>query len=329
MQPPLLKDLLPAQATQVEKFRRIFLDILCAKKYQLIDPCALDDLERYGATLGVQFVNQSFLVPDPFSGKTLLLRADATPQVARIDAELSNNQIIPRRFCYATSVYVTKPQHPLQQRNQVQVGAELFGVEGEKGDVEVITLLYQLLRKSNCNQIHLIIGDVRFFQNIVSKINSENRNEKLLQELLVLVRLKSHTDLNLFSNHYKLTAATQKLLHLLLDAHGDAQSSLTFKTIEHLAMQLELQQTARSVKSICQYIKKNLPHITCIIDLGELHGYHYKSGLVFTAYTTLNNNELARGGRYDGLYRFHDKPRSAVGFSLMIDALCNLSGRAS
>lgn len=316
MQPQSLFDLNPGFAKRSEEIKRICIDYLTKKKYDLVEPCAIDNHERFAYCSGDAPLTEHFIFADPLNGSTMMLRPDITPQVARIDVEMSQVSRI-NRFCYSSTVYRAKPEPLSAPRNQHQIGAELFGIAGLKGDVEMIVLLARILKKLKIGKIHIDLGNVTIFKTIVESIT----DTQVIDELLKVFSIKSHSDLNQLAQSNEIITSQACMLHSLIDSYGEPKKVLSTFTSSDVRIKRELQ----SLKKIIQIIEKELPWATISIDLGELHGYSYKSGLVFSAYTDRINREIARGGRYDGMYSIKKSPRPGIGFSFLLDALLEIS----
>ena len=321
MQPQSLVDSDSSYAKKSEKIRRRCIDYLYSQRYSLVETCALDDAARFTTHSGSTFVNNSFTITDPLNGRTLLLRPDITPQIARLDMESSSNTKTINRFCYSSMVYRTNSTTPGSYRNQHQIGAELFGVQEIKGDIEMIKILVYLLQLIKISPIYLDIGNVSIFRTIIEPhMKKIDHKDVFINKLLAAFQLKSHSDLQAIRDSYSLSTNLTNTLHTLIDSYGQpAKVFLNFKSSN-----TKVNEEINKLKKIINTLKSTFSMVDFSVDLGELHGYSYKSGLVFSAYTPKINQELARGGRYDGMTSVKGKPRPGVGFSFIIDLLLDV-----
>src|SRR4051812_28908546 len=172
--PEYVEDILPAEAMRIEKLRRRILDLFFKRKYELVMPPLLEYMDSLLTGTGHDLELRTFKVVDQFSGRTMGVRADITPQVARIDAHLLNRKGV-TRLCYCGSVLHTRPAAPGATREPIQIGAEIYGEAGVAADLEVLRLLCEALKLANARRARIDIGHVAVFRSIVrgGKVNGE------------------------------------------------------------------------------------------------------------------------------------------------------------
>ncbi|MBI3383090.1 MAG: ATP phosphoribosyltransferase regulatory subunit [Aquabacterium sp.] len=329
--PEHIADVLPAQARRVEELRRVWLDAARSYGYELVMPPLLEHIESLLSGTGHALDLKTFKLVDQLSGRTLGVRADATPQVARIDAHLLNRDGV-TRLCYCGPVLHTRPASPHASREPLQLGAEIYGHAGLEADLEATELALEGLQATGLAGLVIDLADVRLVNGVlaglgVPALDAATHNVLIaalttkdvgtLRELAaqgalatvpsagdVLVRLTS-----LFGSEDVLTEARKVLpSHALVDA--------ALNDLAWLATQLRQAQ----------------PNVTVGFDLSDLSGYAYYSGTRFAIYAKGHADALVRGGRYDEVGAVFGRRRPAVGFSLdlkiLADLLAGLKGLA-
>lgn len=307
--PEYLEDVLPPRAFAVEHIRRRLLDIFHVHGYELVLPPMLEYLESLLTGTGSDLDLRTFKLVDQLGGRMLGVRADMTPQAARIDAHLLNRQGI-TRLCYAGSVLHTLPSDFRATREPLQIGAELFGHAGIESDIEIQRLLITALTALGLSGLHLDLGHVGIFRGLMEQRPGDHESplfDALQRKDVAAIR-------NLVQDFPDSLAAAFKVLPEL---YGDA-AVLT-------EARARLPQTPR----ICQALDdlEVLSHalqneaIDIRFDLAEIRGYHYHSGAVFSAYAPGRSQAIAQGGRYDDVGQVFGRARPATGFSLDVLAL--------
>ena len=306
--PEYIEDILPAEARRLEALRRAMLDLFEAHGYQLVLPPLLEYVESLLTGTGHDLDLKTFKLVDQLSGRTLGVRADITPQVARIDAHLMNRKGV-NRLCYAGSVLHTLPRGLNRTREPLQIGAEIYGHAGIESDLEVQRLMLDALRLAGIAQLQLDIGHVAVFRTLVRKAGVEADTEAELfravqsKDVPMLVRLVGRFD-------HELRAALQALPELA----GGREVLMQAKRL--LPDYPEIRQALAQLKAIAAALEDVGTQIC--FDLGELRGYHYQSGVVFAVYADGWSNALALGGRYDEVGKAFGRARPATGFSMDI-----------
>lgn len=316
--PEYIEDILPAEALRIEMMRRRIMDWLLVHGYELVGPPLLEFVESLLSGSGGDTDLRMFKVVDQLSGRMMGLRADMTPQTARIDAHLLNHKGI-TRLCYAGSVLHTLPSGLTRTREPLQIGAELYGHSGLESDLEVQRLMLQSLAIAGINKIHLDLGHVAVFRGLVkgAKIPLELETElfSVLQAKDICALERLCTGLN-----KRVDMRARRALLLLPELHGDstvlalARKSLPDYPEIRTALD-ELETVGTKLKSVVD---------TLAFDLADLRGYHYHSGMVFAAYTANCPNAIALGGRYDEVGKAFGRARPATGFSMDLRELSGL-----
>jgi len=310
--PEYIEDVLPAEAMRIEKLRRRILDLFFEKKYELVMPPLLEFTDSLLTGTGRDLELRTFKVVDQFSGKTMGLRADITPQVARIDAHLLNRKGV-TRLCYCGSVLHTRPASPGATREPIQIGAEMFGNAAVAADVEVQALLCDALASAGMRGVRLGIGHVAVFRSIAQAAKIVGEREGDLFEAL---QKKDVPELKKLSKN--LPAKTRDALLLLPELYGGAEVlDIAARRLPKIAGLERALATLRALAKACS--------VPASFDLAELRGYHYHSGVVFDAYCDGVTGVVARGGRYDDVGRAFGRARPATGFSIDLRAMAGVT----
>lgn len=313
--PEAIEDVLPAEAWQVETLRRRLLDLFRCHGYEYVIPPLLEYVESLLTGSGRDLDLRTFKLVDQISGRTLGIRADITPQVARIDAHLLNRSGV-TRLCYCGSVLHTLPAGPAASRQPLQIGVELYGHGGTDADAEIIRLLAQALQFSGVDATRIDLGHVGVFRALVKGAGLDADVE---QELFGALQAKDLPTLHELMDGIAIAEPFRSALLALPECYGgsDALAAVAARLPalpEITAALAELATLARSVQ--------NLP---VSFDLADLRGYHYHSGVVFAAYGASHPGAIALGGRYDKVGQSFGRARAATGFSLDLRELIRLA----
>lgn len=319
MLPEGVEEALPPLSWQMETLRRKLLDYYRKQSYELILPPLIEHLDTLltGTAQGLE--RQTFKLTDPASGRLLGLRADMTPQAARIAARRYADQPVVR-LCYLGSVLRTEPDNLGGSRSPRQVGCEIFGLPDLEGDLEILELMLKTLRLANVRNAHLDLGHVAIYRTLIAKAGLDADEESALFEIL---QRKSHPDLGEFARGRKLKARTVEAVAELMNLNGDA--SVIARARETLksggaAVVRALDELERTVAELGLVSPRTAIHV----DLAELRGYRYHTGMVFAAFVPGHGREIARGGRYDGVGAEFGASRPATGFSADLNELLRL-----
>ena len=312
--PENIQDMLPDEAWRIEEMRREVLEFLRLSGYQLVAPPLLEYAESLLIIDSAEMDLRTFKLVDQLSGRTLALRADITPQVARIDAHLLNRKGI-TRLCYAGSVVHTQPAGLMRTREPLQIGAELYGHSGIESDLEVQRLMMQILTLLGIEQVHLDLGHVGVFSALMSHAKVDEALEEQLFNAL------QHKDVPTLTQLVSgLPKDTQTAVLALAQLSGGVEVIARAKAVlpnlpKIVAALNELEQAANQLKTLAANVG---------IDLAELRGYHYHSGMVFAAYHAGSHDAIALGGRYDDVGKSFGRARPATGFSMDLRQLHGL-----
>ena len=309
--PEYIEDVLPAEAARIESLRRTLLDLFKAHGYQYVIPPMLEYMESLITGVGHDLDLATFKVVDQLTGRLMGVRADMTPQVARIDAHLLNHQGI-TRLCYAGSVLRTKPDGLALTREPLQVGAELYGHAGVASDIEIQRLLIKALQAVGVNQLHIDFSHVNIFGSL---IEASAIPAQLEQDLYEALQSKDQSSLNALTQHLDKTTR-EALLHLT-ELNGN--QAVLLKAAKLLPAIPVIQEALASLTQVSSALSDL--DVTVSFDLSELRGYHYHSGIVFAAYAQGYKGPLALGGRYDEVGQAFGRARPATGFSLDLRGL--------
>ncbi len=302
--PEYIEDVLPAEAARVESLRRKLLDLFAVHGYRYVIPPMLEYTESLITGAASDLDLATFKVVDQLTGRLMGVRADITPQTARIDAHMLNQQGV-TRLCYAGTVLRTKPDGLAHTREPLQVGAEIYGHAGIESDIEVYGLAVKALLALGLSGIHLDFSHVGIFESLVqsAKIEAALENE-------IYTALQSKDKVLVATLGASLDAVTRQALLDLTDLYGDA------KVLEKARQVLPKQQAIQTALNDLQMIASALDGVDIGFDLSELRGYHYHSGVVFAAYAQGYTGPLVLGGRYDEVGKAFGRARPATGFSL-------------
>ncbi|MEK7708877.1 MAG: ATP phosphoribosyltransferase regulatory subunit [Pseudomonadota bacterium] len=312
--PEYVEDILPIEALHIEVMRRQIIDLLLVHGYQQVIPPLLEYLESLLSGSGSDMDLHMFKVIDQLSGRMMGLRADMTPQVARIDAHLLNSEGI-TRLCYANSVLHTVPSGVTQTREPLQVGAELYGHSGLESDLEIQRIMLQCLSVAGVSKVHLDLGHVAVFRGL---IKGASISRELEAELFAVLQAKDVSTLKELC--IKLQKNTRDALMLLPQLYGDR--NILIDAVKQLPDYPEIRIALNELSIVEEELKPNVDKIA--FDLADLRGYHYHTGMVFAAYADGCSNAIALGGRYDEIGKAFGRARPATGFSMDLRELSRL-----
>lgn len=313
--PEYIQDMLPEEAWRVEAMRVQILDLLRKSGYQLVAPPLLEYAESLLLDGSDDMDLRTFKLVDQLSGRTLALRADITPQVARIDAHLLNRQGV-ARLCYAGSVLHTQPVGLTRTRELLQIGAELYGHGGLESDVEIQQLMLQSLALLGVQNVHLDLGHVAVFRALVRHATLDKNLESTLFNAL-----QSKDSAALQSLTASLDASTRDALRAMPSLYGDCAEVLA-RARKVLPDYAEIRTALDDLQAATRQMKSLVASVS--IDLADLRGYHYHTGMVFAAYHAGSHDAIALGGRYDDLGKSFGRARAATGFSMDLRQLYQL-----
>jgi ATP phosphoribosyltransferase regulatory subunit len=317
--PEFIEDVLPAEAARVEQLRRQLLDLFKVHGYQYVIPPTLEYLESLITGTGRDLDLATFKVVDQLTGRLMGIRADMTPQAARIDAHMLNQQGI-SRLCYAGTVLRTKPDGLARTREPLQLGAELFGHAGIESDIEIQRLMIKALQLLGLQDLNIDFSHVAIFEALV---RASNINADLEESLYAALQSKDKSQVAALGAN--LDAAYRQAFIDLTDLNGGV--SVLEKAEAVLPKLPEITQALANLSAVAS--KLSDLKVSVSFDLGELRGYHYHSGVVFAAYARGYTGPVALGGRYDEVGISFGRARPATGFSLDLRGIVSALAPAS
>jgi len=312
--PEGISDVLPGEAQFLEQLRRAALDLYRGYGYELVVPPLLEYTDSLLTGVGADLDLRTFKLVDQISGRLLGLRADITPQVARIDAHILNRAGVVR-LCYAASVLHARPLHPLATREPFYVGAELFGHESIAADAEVLELAVRSLALAQIQQVRFDLGHTRILRAL---LELDPAAKQKAEDIVAALSAKDAAALA--SLTADLAAPARAALRALVRLHGD-DSVLAVARAELPAL---VPVTAALDELQCLVAVLRRLGTAVGIDLADLHGFRYHTGATFAAYAAGWPVALARGGRYDDIGRAFGRARPATGFSIDLRELARL-----
>jgi len=311
--PENIADVLPSEARKIEELRRRLLDRFRSYGYELVMPPMLEYLESLLTSGGSDLNLRTFKLVDQLSGRTLGLRADITPQVSRIDAHLLNRQGV-TRLCYAGNVLHTRPRGLHATREQIQIGAEIYGHAGLEADLEIQQLMLDSLRLSGLNKVRL---DLCHAGVLAALLDLEPAAAALGESLYDALGAKDVPHLNELTS--RLGDVARDALRALPSLYGDAS------VLDEARARLpNLPVISRALDELA-FLAAQAHGAELMIDLADLRGYAYHSGVMFSAYVDGVPNAVARGGRYDDVGQAYGRARPATGFSLDLREVARIS----
>lgn len=310
--PDHIADVLPSGARHIEELRRDLLDTARGYGYELVMPPLLEHLESLLTGTGEALDLQTFKLVDQLSGRMMGLRADTTPQVARIDAHLLNRRGV-TRLCYCGPVLHTRPAQPHATREPLQFGAEIYGHAGLEADLEVLSLALDSLKVAQVSGISVDMADARIVQSLLA--GTELSGERLA-DLHAALAAKDGPALAELTR--PLPTAAREGLQALVQLYGDEKVLLEAEKV------LEPTPLLKSALSNLKWLSSHLDGTPVTFDLADLRGYAYYSGVRFAVYAPGASDALVRGGRYDEVGAVFGRNRPAVGFSLDVKAVVDV-----
>lgn len=318
--PDGIEEVLPPVAGRVENLRRNLLDLYKSWGYDLVIPPFVEFLESLLTGVGSDLDLKTFKVTDQLTGRLMGVRADMTPQVARIDAHSLKYQG-PARLCYSGSVLHTRAANMLASRSPIQMGAELYGCNSLAADIEIASLMLETIKCAGLDDVCLDIGNVAIYRHLVAAADLDKAQEKAL---FALLQRKDKAELRVFLKEQVSNETAAKHLSVLADLHGD-KVVLERARIELADAAPEVLEGIESLIEMAQAVEQSFPAIPLYFDLSELRGYQYHTGIVFSAYAQGHGQAIAKGGRYDDIGQVFGRARPATGFSTDLKALIEVA----
>ena len=318
--PDGIEEVLPGDALELDRLRQKLLNVFATWGYELVIPPMIDFLDSLLTGSGHDLDLQTFKLTDQLSGEMLGIRADMTPQVARIDAHNFRDEW-PARFCYVGTVLHTLGDPLEKTRSPMQIGAELFGHVGIESDKEVITLMLEMLAMTGLQNVHLDLGHVGIYRGLSVQAGLTKQQEGTLFDVL---QRKAKTELLELLESFTIANEFKEILLKLSELHGDLDVLATAREILAIANDEVLKGLA-DLEYLAEKLRISFPSLPISFDLAELRGYHYHTGVVFAAFVPEIGREISRGGRYDNIGAVFGRSRPATGFSADLKLLTSLA----
>ncbi len=314
--PEGMDELLPEQAARLEALRRRLLDQFGGWGYELVITPFIEYLDSLLTGAGKDLEHQTFKMTDQISGRLLGIRADITPQAARIDAhQLCRDE--PNRLCYIGSVFRARGDGFSTGRNPLQIGAELYGHAGVESDVEILCLMMATLEAAGVENVFLDLGHVGIFQGLARQAGLDGERESAL---FAALQRKAVPEIRALVESFGLDEALARMFIDLAGLNGKAE--VLIRAREALAAaDADVRAAIDYLEQAGQRLRACLPELPVHYDLAELRGYRYQTGLVFAAFVPGSGKEIARGGRYDHVGGKFGRSRPATGFSADLKTL--------
>jgi ATP phosphoribosyltransferase regulatory subunit len=314
--PEHIADVLPAQARHIEDLRRGLLDVARRYGFELVVPPLLEHIESLLSGTGRELDLCTFKLVDQLSGRTLGVRADSTPQVARIDAHLLNRRGV-TRLCYCGPVLRTLPAGVASTREPLQFGAEIYGHSGLEADLEVLELALDCLGTSRVGPATLDLADARIVNTILQGVGGPEQREAVAASLAT----KDFETLHRLT--HDLPPAAQRSVMALVDLYGGDE--VLSKARDVLPAHPVIQSALSDLAWLAAHVRRVHGQVKVGFDLADLGGYAYYSGARFAIYAEGANDAIVRGGRYDEVGAVFGRNRPAVGFSLDVKVLAEMA----
>jgi ATP phosphoribosyltransferase regulatory subunit len=319
--PEGIEEVLPPEAERLEGVRRDLLDLYRGWGYELVMPPFIEYLESLLTGTGTDLDLQTFKLTDQLTGRLMGVRADMTPQVARIDAHQLKREV-PVRLCYLGSVLRTRPEGFVASRAPLQVGAELFGHAGIDSDIEVLCLMLETLAIAGVQSVHVDLGHVGIYRALARQAALDGEQEAALYDAL---QRKARPEIAPLLEGQGARRVAH-MLEALVELNGGAEVVADAR-VALAAGAREVHEALDYLERVAEGLHRSLPDVPLYFDLAELRGYHYHTGVVFAAFVPGHGQEIARGGRYDDIGHVFGRARPATGFSADLKTLVALGTR--
>jgi ATP phosphoribosyltransferase regulatory subunit len=320
--PEGIEEILPPHAWRLECASRELLDLYTSWGYELIIPPFIEYLESLLTGTGHDLDLQTFKLTDQLNGRMMGVRADMTPQAARIDAHPLQRET-PSRLCYLGTVLHTRPDGFAGTRCPMQLGAELFGHGGIESDVEILSLVLETLALMEITDVHMDLGHVGIFRSLAREAGLD---ERLENDLFDALQRKAVPEIEELLGAASLGEAHRRRLAALAELNGGWE--VLDAARERLAGAGEgVMAALDNLCAIATAIKPRAEEASVFFDLAELRAYNYQTGMVFAVFVPGRGQEIARGGRYDAIGQVFGQARPATGFSTDLRTLMDLSPR--
>ncbi|MCG8324308.1 MAG: ATP phosphoribosyltransferase regulatory subunit [Thiotrichales bacterium] len=318
--PEGIEEILPPQAGTLDQLSRRIIDLFVSWGYQLVTPPLIEYLDSLLTGTGEDLELQTFKITDLMTGRMMGIRADTTPQVARIDAHNLKRET-PTRLCYAGTVLHTRPASGGGTRSPLQIGAELYGHSGIESDSEILCLMLEALHTAGVRDMHVDLAHVGVFRGLVQQAELE-RDAQV--ELFDILQRKATPELQQFIETHSVSAVLADALLALIELNGGDE------VVDQACNKLSgfgagVTGPVEQLAQLADRVRKSFPEAPLYFDLAELRGYHYHSGVMFAAYVPGYGDGIAFGGRYDDIGASFGRARPATGFSMDLKSLMTIT----
>ena len=321
--PEGVEETLPAEARRLEQLRRAILDMFERWGYELVMPPLIEYLESLQTGVGKDLDLQTFKLIDQLTGRLMGVRPDMTPQAARIDAHYLKREHV-TRLCYLGPVLRTRPDDFAGSREPLQLGAELYGHAGPESDAEVLLLMVETLSLAGVPTPHIDLAHVGVFRALAQRAGFDRAQEA---ELLEAVQRKSKAEVEALLMQSNTAVAQRKQFLALLDMSGGVdvldRARTTYRDVPQVVSAIDY------LDAVVQRVRRESPALELFIDLAELGGYHYYTGVLFSAFVPSRGQAIAKGGRYDGIGKAFGRDRAATGFGADLRELLKAGNAAA
>lgn len=314
--PEGVQEVLPPESWRLEAARRQLLDLYWRWGYDLIRPPLIEYLDSLLTGAGHDLDLQTFKLVDQLSGRAMGVRSDMTTQAARIDAHRLATDA-PARYCYIGSILHTRPEEPGGSRSPLQIGVELFGAPEAAGDLEIVSLMLETLALMGIDDTTLDLGHVAIYHGLVQQAQIAADLEPTLFDI---VQRKSLPDLDALWRDHQLDERAYGWFAALIELNGPA-AVLDAADARLGGIDAAIDAALASLRDMVAQLRRYYPATDVVLDLAELRGYRYKTGLLYAAFAPGVGRELARGGRYDEVGAVFGRARPATGFSADLNLL--------
>jgi ATP phosphoribosyltransferase regulatory subunit len=321
--PDGIEEALPPQTEALERLRGRCIEHFHSWGYELVSPPLVEYLDSLLTGVGNDLDLQTFKITDQLNGRTMGVRADMTPQVARIEAH-SLQRDTPVRLCYTGVVLHTRPSGFGRRRNPLQLGAELYGHSGAEADHEILALMLSTLALAGVPRPHIDLGHVGIFRALADACGLQPELEAQLFDAL---QRKATAEMDELLRQAKLSQPHQAWLRPLVDLNGGIEVLQQARDI-YADAPAAVGDALQQLQQMADLAAANLSDTTLHFDLAELRGYAYHTGLVFAAYLPGHGQAIAQGGRYDGIGAVFGRARPATGFSTDLKTLASIGSSA-
>lgn len=318
--PDGVEEILPNEAGKLESLRRQLLDLYRSWGYELVITPLIEFLDSLLVGTSKDLDIHTFKIVDQLSGRMMGIRADITPQAARIDAHCLHRDG-PVRLCYADSVLHTRPRGLMTSRVPIRIGAELYGHAGVECDIELICLMHETLQVAGIENCQIVLGHVGIFRNLLQEADLDDETEQLLFQA---VQRKAFDEIDQILAEAVKAADLRERLQKLTRLSGDESVLEQAKQVFSAASD-SVKAELEELVAIAAGVNERLPGISIGFDLCELRGFEYHTGIVFAAYSPGYGRAVAKGGRYNDIGEVFGRARPASGFDSDLKILARLS----